>query len=182
MRLIKGGDPLARQNAVWHPCLSHSKGQYVPIFGWEWDEDDHKGQNTQLHVPSPMFLIGPTLARFKLLAIHLLSSVGLPFIYQFHPLSDHQPRKRTRGKSRRHEKETNNTDYERTTDHGGERGDTCLEIRFRMHPSLFVCASLRPCHPLSIAYAPYCPFVSVQCIQTNTHKADYRLEVKDRER
>lgn len=32
MRLIKGGDPLARQNAVWHPCLSHSKGQYVPIF------------------------------------------------------------------------------------------------------------------------------------------------------
>lgn len=86
------------------------------------------------------------------------------------------------GKSRRHEKETNNTDYERTTDHGGERGDTCLEIRFRMHPSLFVCASLRPCHPLSIAYAPYCPFVSVQCIQTNTHKADYRLEVKDRER
>lgn len=32
MRLIKGGDPLARQNTVWHPCLSHSKGQYVPIF------------------------------------------------------------------------------------------------------------------------------------------------------
>lgn len=60
-----------------------------------------------------MFLIGPTLARFKLLAIHLLSSVGLPFIYQFHPLSDHQPSKRTRGGSQEDTKRKQTT---RTTE------------------------------------------------------------------
>lgn len=143
--------------------------------------DDHEGQNTQLHVPSSMFLIGPTLARFKLLAIHLLSSVGLPFIYQFHPLSDHQPSKRTRGKVKKTRK--GNKRHGLRKNHRPRR-------RARRHmsgnkiPNASV--SLRLCQSASLPSVVYClrtllPF-RLCTMYTNTHKADYRLEVKNRDR
>lgn len=159
-----------------------ARASTFPFFGWEWDEG--RSQRAK-RTTSCTFTDVPhrtNTARFKLLAIHLLSSVGLPFIYQFHPLSDYQPSKRTRGKVKKTRKGNKQHGLRKT--HRPRR-------RARRHMSgnkipnapvpLRLCQSSASLPSVVYCLSTLLPF-RLCTMYTNTHKADFRLEVKNRDR
>lgn len=113
------------------------------------------------------FIFLPIYPSLLAMGYHLLaSSIRFPIISLASELVE---------RARSWDEQRANKDYEEPQTTTAE-SETCLEIRFRIHPSLFVCASLRQGHPSSVVYyAPLCPSLSRPM---RTHKTDYGLDAK----